>query len=923
MTETATRIPIIAKRGIYLPEADLWLDPWDRQERGFVSHAHSDHFAGHGTIVCSKATAGLIEARFGGEYITEPHMFGRAWTFNEHRLTLLPAGHTLGSAQIHVRRLSDGATLLYSGDFKLRSARTSENTRIEPADTLIMETTFGLPQFRFPSMTKLRNALTRFCRECLEEEEVPVLIGYALGKAQEILAQLAEAGFSFLLHPSAYEMTRAYEAQGVVFPPFEPLTPASDLAGRVLIVPPSAARSQALRKIRNRRLALCSGWALTPGAKYRYQVDEVFPLSDHADFPELLEYVEAVRPKFVFTTHGYAADFARTLRERGFEAWSLGADDQMEFSLGFEEGAAPLDEDEERAAGVREAESEFARFVKACDEVASSPSRLRKIEVLASYFRSLGDAAKAAASARFFCGRAAATREEQKIIATGWAIMRLALMKVTGLNPQRYREIAAGQNDAGRTAFLMLMHGQNMNPRAMELADLTMCIRRLAEARGPLAKAAILETYFRQMSPAEGSYLVKVLTGDMRIGLKEGLVEEALAAAFDAQAPAVREAHMLTGDIGETARLAALGELATASLTVFQPLRPMLASPEESAEGIWQRLVDGAAENSGPGAAAGQAGPPTDAPAGASVWIEDKFDGIRAQLHKQGTRAELFSRDLRTLAAEFPDVVGPALRLPDDVVFDGEIIAFAEGKKLDFFALQKRLGRREPDLFITADVPVRFVVFDLLWHNGETLLHWPLRKRRDRLESLALASPFELIAVSLARSALDIEAEFLAARDRRHEGLIAKDPDSLYTAGRRGKTWLKLKKAYSTLDVVVVRVQQGNGKRSHVLSDYTFAVRDEADDALKVIGKAYSGLTDQEIEELTEHFIAHTVGGSRSARTVVPNVVLEIAFDSIQPSDRHDSGLALRFPRIKAIRRDKTVDEIDTLATARKLARRE
>ena len=217
-------------------------------------------------------------------------------------------------------------------------------------------------------------------------------------------------------------------------------------------------------------------------------------------------------------------------------------------------------------------------------------------------------------------------------------------------------------------------------------------------------------------------------------------------------------------------------------------------------------------------------------------------------------------------------------------------------------------------------MPVRFVVFDLLWADGESFLKQPLSERRSRLEKLRLPGSIERVTVHRADSAEAIETEFTAARRRDNEGLIAKDPTSLYLPGRRGKSWLKLKKAAATLDVVVVKAEQGHGKRSHVLSDYTFSVRDETTGELRVIGKAYSGLTDAEIEELTEHFEAHTLEKKRRVRLVEPDIVLEIAFDSIQPSKRHDSGLSLRFPRIKAIRRDKRPEEIDTLTFARKLA---
>jgi len=212
------------------------------------------------------------------------------------------------------------------------------------------------------------------------------------------------------------------------------------------------------------------------------------------------------------------------------------------------------------------------------------------------------------------------------------------------------------------------------------------------------------------------------------------------------------------------------------------------------------------------------------------------------------------------------------------------------------------------------------VAFDLLWLDGRSLLKTPLRERRELLRSLTLPAQFQVAEVSAARSAAEIEAAFQQARRRLNEGLMVKDPESHYTPGRRGMSWFKLKKELATLDVVVVAAELGHGKRNHVLSDYTFAVRDEESGQLLPIGKAYSGLTDVEIAELTEHFRKTAILDRGRYLEVKPDTVLEIAFDSIQPSTRHASGLALRFPRIKAIRRDKTPDAIDTLAYARQLA---
>jgi DNA ligase-1 len=304
--------------------------------------------------------------------------------------------------------------------------------------------------------------------------------------------------------------------------------------------------------------------------------------------------------------------------------------------------------------------------------------------------------------------------------------------------------------------------------------------------------------------------------------------------------------------------------------------------------------------------------------------VEDKFDGIRAQLHRDHNGVEIFSRDLKRITNQFPELAEQARKLSENVILDGEIVAFAEGRKLTFFDLQKRLGRKHEggDLFSapSADVPVCFVAFDLLWINGRSVLKTPLRERRTLLRSVQMPAQFQIAEVFPAHSAAEIDQIFRQARKRENEGLMIKDPDSFYSPGRRGMYWFKLKKELATLDVVVVAAELGHGKRNHVLSDYTFAVRDEATGDLLPIGKAYSGLTDVEIAELTEHFKQNTLVDRGRYREVKPDIVLEVAFNSIQPSTRHASGLALRFPRIKAIRRDKTVDTIDTLAYARELA---
>jgi DNA ligase-1 len=288
-----------------------------------------------------------------------------------------------------------------------------------------------------------------------------------------------------------------------------------------------------------------------------------------------------------------------------------------------------------------------------------------------------------------------------------------------------------------------------------------------------------------------------------------------------------------------------------------------------------------------------------------------------------GGEVRLFSRDLKDVTVSFPEVTRAATELPGPLLVDGELVPFRAGAVLDFAALQTRIGRVRPDATILERVPVVLVAFDLLHLGGEDLIERPLRDRRTALEGLALPDRTDgrILYARLDRAAStgEVDALFDAARERRNEGLMVKDPDSTYQPGRRGLGWLKLKKALATLDCVVVGVEWGHGKRRGVLSDYTFAVRGPGDGELAVVGKAYTGLTDAEIASFTEHFQRTTIRDHGRYRSVVPEVVVEIAFDRIMRSGRHGSGYALRFPRIVRVRDDKTAADIDDLATVETL----
>ena len=887
-------IEVRYQRGVYLPAQELWLDPWDAKSFAFVSHAHSDHIAPHQEIIVSERTARLMQARMPGERNEHIVPFGERQNIRGLDLTLLPAGHIFGSAQFYLE--SDAGSLLYTGDFKLRPGISAEPTEWKQAGTLIMETTYGLPRYRMPPTELVVQKILAFCREALEEGYVPVLLGYSLGKAQEILCSISDAGLTPMLHGAVHRMTRIYEQFGQSFCEYLRYD-ANDVAGKVLICPPSANRSRMLEKIPRKRVAMISGWAVDPNSVYRYQVDAAFPLTDHADYDDLIRYVELVKPERVLTLHGFAAEFARDLRDRGIDAWSLTQQNQLELTLGtFREGAKQKATQQSTA----NMESEFHRFGELGEAIAATPAKLAKVRLLADYFRSL-DETQLPVAATFLTGKAFA-QSDPRTLQVGWSVIYRALVAATKMTEAEFRGIASSHGDAGKTAFEAL-DGRTA-PESFSILEARDLLDRLQSARGPVAKAQVLQDRLAKLSAREGQYLVKILTGDLRIGLREGLVEEAIAGAFECSLDDVKEANMLLGDIGMTASLASTRQLDRAELKLFRPIKCMLASPEPTAEAIWARF----ANESGT----------------ATAFVEDKFDGIRAQLHRNAEKVEIFSRDLRRITEQFPDVAAAAQNLNDEVILDGEIVAYAEDRKLTFFDLQKRLGRKldADDLFAhgAADVPVVFVAFDLLLVNGKSLLKKPLWERRELLRQLQLPAGFQIADVAAAKSAEEIESEFQKARSRFNEGLMVKDAESLYSPGRRGMFWFKLKKELATLDVVVVAAELGHGKRNHVLSDYTFAVREDATGELLPIGKAYSGLTDVEIAELTEHFKRNTLVERGRYREVKPDIVLEIAFDSIQPSSRHASGLALRFPRIKAIRRDKTIETIDTLSHAQELA---
>lgn len=903
-------ISVTWSKGVFLPSLGLALDPLESKAWAFVSHAHSDHARRHQRTIATPQTAALMRARMGGAtgemdcVSFEQGMVRRkSWdTGEEFGLRVLPSGHILGSAMLYVE--CEAGTLLHTGDFKLRPGKSCRAAEFCRAHTLVIETTYGLPRYVFPPVEEVVAAVAEFCRGSLEDGARPVLIGYSLGKSQEVLAALAREGLPFFLHDAVARLVNVYRELGVELPPAETWRRGEQRPG-VLIAPPMARGSRWLEGIPNRRVAVLSGWALDSAALHRWGCDAAFPLSDHADYADLIKAVELVGPERVFTWHGFATEFARDLRTRGVEAYALSEADQLVFSWDFADALA--EKAPSVASGSPAAAGEgllerwgFGRFCLACEEAARQSGKRAKVKVLADFLRRLKDH-ELSRCAVWLTGRAFPQSEEGSL-GVGGALLRGALENAAGPRAPSVRPAARRHGDLGLAAKEVL--AEQAPGRRPEVADIQGLFHRLRATNRSLAKLQMLQEWFGALSALEVCYLIKICQGDLRIGVQAGLVEEAIAMAFHQPLQAVREAAMLLGDLGRTAVLARTNRLDTAAMELFRPVACMLAGTERDDSAIWERLARKQEDG------------------GLILWAEPKLDGVRAQLHFGRGRAEIFSRDLKAMGGMFPEICRAALRLPGEGVLDGELLAFTAGRALDFTELQRRLGRREGDLFFEQEVPVVFSAFDCLYRNGRSLLRSPLRDRRQMLEELHLEAPLALVPVDFLSGAGEIAVAFLKARDQGHEGLMLKDPLAPYTPGSRGLAWLKRKEAQATLDVVVVAVEYGHGKRAGVLSDYTFAVREDASGRFLPIGKAYSGLTDAEIARLTEVFLGLARARRGRKIEVEPVVVIEVAFDSLRESNRHASGLAMRFPRIVRLRPDKTPAEVDTLERARALAQR-
>jgi DNA ligase-1 len=535
------------------------------------------------------------------------------------------------------------------------------------------------------------------------------------------------------------------------------------------------------------------------------------------------------------------------------------------------------------------------RLAAALDEARRSRSRLAKEAAIGRALAAIaadGDDVSLAVAARLAAGRALPVGDGRSL-GVGWRLVAESAMAQAEVPPEIFGPCVRTCGDMGEAFGLLLAGAPGAHERpGVPLAKVAALASDLADMSSRIAKRRRLDELFARATPLEAKYLTKALLGELRIGAQAGVVEAAIARGFGADPAEVRRAAALVTDPGELAVLTARGRLNEARVKIGRPVAYMLATPMETVV----------------------------APIDPSAFVvEDKIDGVRAQLHKRAGDVWIYGRGLDEVTAAFPEVAAAFRFAKGDVALDGELVAtLPDGRPRPFMALQSRLGRVAPSVELVREVPVTFIAYDLLVDGEEELLALPWSERRARLETFARErGPREAFVLNGAAplaagdSGAVLDARFEEARARGHEGLVLKRADASYDAGRRGQAWIKVKKAYATLDVVVTAVEEGHGRRAGVLSDYTFGVW--KDGAIVNVGKAYSGLTDDEIDQMQRRFERMTVERFGGVRAVRPEVVLEVAFDGIQRSTRHKSGFALRFPRIVRVRDDKRPEEADKL----------
>ncbi len=615
--------PTIPVHGLYLPEVDLWLDPHRSKRLAVITHAHADHVASHETVICTPATAALLRARYSHKGAQVELEYHTPYALGPYLLELLPAGHVLGSAMVHVTRTADGATLLYTGDFKLRTSPTAEPAVPKQADTLIMETTFGLPHYVFPPEQAVRDEVVAWCRSALAAGETPLLLGYSLGKAQEILALLTGSDLPIAVHETVWKMCQVYESRGISFPPYARFSPSAG-AGHVIILPPMVVKNPEFQSLPNPVSAMLSGWAMDSRARYQTGSDLVLPLSDHADYPGLLELVRLVQPKLVLTTHGFAAEFAQDLRRRGQEAWMLQGTEQLELQLTAAPAAVNV------IAPSIAVKTPFLEWLTFAEELGALRTPTQKEARLSQHLGSL-EPDLLRWHVDWLAGARATNSQRPH-----WSHLRSAVLAITGWHLSAYRALTQQLADASLALPTALAQVPRLAPsQEFTLEELLERTEAVLHSPTPADKIYLLTKLFREVAPAEAHGIARWLSGDPALMCHGSILVNVLSSITGVTIAALHASWWMLGSWGQCAAAALAGDLASLRMQVFRPV--IAALPKSSA----------------------------DQP---------------IQIHHQAGRVEIYDINRSLVSAEFPALVALAHRLPHDAILLGTVPAASSSR---------------------------------------------------------------------------------------------------------------------------------------------------------------------------------------------------------------------------------------------------
>lgn len=749
------------KNGIFLPEINWHLDARKPVPNVFISHAHFDHFGKHPSILCSEGTAHLLKARMPGERTWRTHHFQEKFEISpEVQGELYPAGHIAGSSMLLLEK--ENSSLLYTGDFKLGSNLSAEKCITPKADTLVIETTYGVPKYAFPPISEVTKEIVQFCRETIEDDHVPILFGYSLGKAQEALKCIEGNGFKILLHPQVLKMTRACEEIGFTFPSYTEFS-YENARGSVVIAPPLPEDSKWLSGIPKRRTAMLSGWALDSYSHHSKRTNRAFPLSDHADFLDLLDFVTQVDPKVVYTTHGFAQEFAQTLRDRDINALELGAQNQLGFELSIKPPPESVPSIPETKSIDTVSPNSISIFTVAKESASKAESHKRKVEIVGEYFATLGPT-DVSIAALFLSGHVFA-RSSQRSFNITPKTNRQAILFAANATETDYKQ-ARQQQANPETALLSLLRTNPVGGQTLE--DFQILFQALEKSPNPVFQHSLLAEVYRKLEPQEAKSLSDLVLGNTKNAIGETVIEEALANRFDNPIEAIRRANLRCSDIVRVSNAAIDQMLEYIPVQLFFPMR---LEKSAKVEMDFEFLS--------------QWNPP--------LWVEDLYDGLRCQIHKVDERVELFDVTGNRITHRFPEIVESARLIPQDYMADGTLVAWKKEQPLPYVELEKQLNRPVEDLFIGEDVDTLLWLFDLFWCNGDTLLDFPLIRRRRELDTFSVNPKLRISPVYQVNSSEKLPSLLQDSKNRGNQGIIVKDATQWHNPLSSKPAWYSLK----------------------------------------------------------------------------------------------------------------------------------